>query len=82
MVFCGSTSGAMTTLNIRALFVKQLTLQGSYMGNLPELKKIIKLFSQGKLKPVVDSVFQLKDAAMAQKRMLARKHFGKIVLEA
>jgi NADPH:quinone reductase-like Zn-dependent oxidoreductase len=36
---------------------------------------------EGRLKPVVDSTFPLEDAREAQKRMLDRKNFGKIVLK-
>ncbi len=51
------------------------------MGTKLELKKILRLVQLGKLKPVVDSTFRLRDAARAQKKMLDRKQFGKIVLE-
>ena len=81
MVFCGSTSGAQTSVNVRALFVKQHSLLGSYMGTRSELTKIMRLVHLGKLKPVVDSVFRLQDAAQAQKKMLDRRQFGKIVLK-
>jgi len=36
---------------------------------------------QGKVRPVIDSVFPLADAAKAHARMEAGAHFGKIVLE-
>ena len=35
----------------------------------------------GRLKPVVDSIFPLKEAAAAQQKMLNRENFGKIVLK-
>ena len=50
------------------------------MGSRSELMKILKLIESGRLKPVVDSVFPLKDAVAAQTKMLDRKQFGKIVL--
>lgn len=81
MVFCGSTSGPATSINLRYVFVRQLSLLGSYMGTFPELKKIVQLVRSRKLKPVLDSVYPLKEAANAQKKMLERRQFGKIVLE-
>jgi NADPH:quinone reductase-like Zn-dependent oxidoreductase len=51
------------------------------MGGRAELLRVLQLVEAGKLKPVVDRVFPLKDAATAQQYMLDRKNFGKIVLK-
>lgn len=80
IVTCGATSGPTVSLDIRFLFAKQLSISGCYMGSRSELLKIMNLIESGKLKPVVDSVFPLKDAVAAQTKMLDRKQFGKIVL--
>ncbi len=80
IVTCGATSGPTVSLDIRFLFAKQLSISGCYMGSRSELLKILKLVESGRLKPVVDSVFPLKDAVAAQTKMLDRKQFGKIVL--
>lgn len=80
MVTCGATSGPQTTIDIRFLFVKHLSILGSYMGSRHELDTVLGLLEEGKLHPVVDSTFPLKEAAKAQKKMLDRKQFGKIVL--
>ena len=44
------------------------------------VERMLALLEQGKLHPVVDSTFPLKEAVQAQQRMLDRKQFGKIVL--
>ena len=80
IVTCGATSGPTVNLDIRFLFAKQLSISGCYMGSRSELLKVLGLIESGKLKPVVDSVFPLKDALVAQTKMLDRKQFGKIVL--
>ena len=80
LVICGATSGPQATIDLRFLFVKQLSLIGCYMGGLKELLKVLKLVEAGKLRPVLDSTFPLKEAAKAQQRMLNREQFGKIVL--
>ncbi|TKB70395.1 MAG: alcohol dehydrogenase [Nitrospira sp.] len=80
LITCGATTGAEVTLSLRALFSRQLTIKGSYMGTRAELLEAAKLIGQGKLKPVVDRVFPLRDARAAQELMLARKFFGKLVL--
>jgi NADPH:quinone reductase-like Zn-dependent oxidoreductase len=81
LVTCGATTGARGALNLQALFAKQLTICGSYMGTKGELLDAARLFFAGVLQPVIDSTFPLADAARAQERMEASGQFGKIVLE-
>ena len=81
LVNCGVTSGGKTEIDIRFVFVRQFSLMGSYMGGMGELLKVLTFFEDGRLKPVVDSVYPLKDTAAAQERMEQSQHFGKIVLK-
>jgi len=80
LVTCGATSGPKTEIDLRFLFMKQLSILGSYMGGDGELRKVLRLVSQGKLKPVVDSILPLSEARKAHERMESRDLFGKIVL--
>ena len=43
--------------------------------------KVLTFFEDGRLKPVVDSVFALSEAEKAQTRMEKSEHFGKIILK-
>ena len=81
LVNCGVTSGGRAEIDIRYIFVKQFSLMGSYMGGRGELLKVLEFFENGRLKPVIDSVFPLAEAAKAQERMEKSEHFGKIVLK-
>jgi NADPH:quinone reductase-like Zn-dependent oxidoreductase len=81
LVTCGATTGACGAININALFSKQLSVLGSYMGTKGELMRAARGFFAGQLKPAVDRTFPLADAAAAQRRMEASEQFGKIVLE-
>ncbi len=80
LVTCGVTSGPAVSLNLRYLFSKQLTIQGSYMGSLRELRKIVRRIERKRFKPVVDKVFPLREARQALEKMQSRDHFGKIIL--
>lgn len=80
LVFCGTTSGPTVTMDLRFVFVRQLSILGSYMGNQHELRKVIALVDAGKLRPVVDTVFPLQEARAAHERMASRNLFGKLVL--
>ena len=81
LVTCGATTGAEVATDLRYIYNRELTIYGSYMAGMGELLEVVELFKQGKLKPVVDSVFPLKKAAEAQTRLEGSKHFGKIVLK-
>jgi NADPH:quinone reductase-like Zn-dependent oxidoreductase len=81
LVNCGVTSGGKAEIDIRYIFVKQFSLMGSFMGGRGELLKVLSFFEDAKLKPVVDSIFPLMEAAKAQERMEKSEHFGKIVLK-
>jgi NADPH2:quinone reductase len=50
------------------------------MGSISETLEVLELVRRGVLRPVVDSVLPLADAADAQRRMERSEHFGKIVL--
>lgn len=81
LVTCGATTGPDAGLDIRFLFSRELSLLGSMLGRLLELRRCVELFDAGKLRPVVDSVFPLSEAAAAHAKMADRNLFGKIVLE-
>jgi NADPH:quinone reductase-like Zn-dependent oxidoreductase len=80
LVTCGATTGANGALDLQALFVRQLTIMGSYMGTKGELMRAARFFFAGQLKPVVDRTFPLHEAAAAHQYMGASEQFGKIVL--
>ena len=80
LVTCGATSGPIGETDIRIVFWKQISIIGSTMANQSEFETVMRLFFQGKLRPVVDEVVPLKDGAAAQQRLAEGKQFGKIVL--
>lgn len=80
LVTCGATSGPNVQIDLRFLFGRQLSLLGSYMGTKGELLRAVPFFFDGRLKPAVDRVFPLAEAAAAQRRLEQAQQFGKIVL--
>ena len=80
LVTCGVTSGPSVEIDLRTVFAKHLTICGSYMGSMSETLELLPLLASGKLKPIVDKVFPLAEAADAHRRMEESAHFGKIVL--
>lgn len=81
LLACGATSGRSVTLDLRYLFTRQLSILGSYMGGIHELKRVVRRIERGKLRPVLDKVFPLREARQALNRMITRENFGKIILK-
>jgi NADPH:quinone reductase-like Zn-dependent oxidoreductase len=80
LVTCGGTSGPMVTTDVRKLFWNQWSILGSTMGNDAEFAAVVEHFRAGRLRPVLDSVYGLEDAAEAFARLQAGEQFGKLVL--
>lgn len=80
LVTCGATTGPDAGLSINFLFGRQLSVLGSYMGTMGELYEVLKHVFTGKLKPVVDRTFPLKDAPAAHEYLQKSQMFGKVVL--
>jgi NADPH:quinone reductase-like Zn-dependent oxidoreductase len=81
LITCGATTGADVKLDLRYVYSRQFTIKGSYMGTRAELVQAAELVGRGKLKPVIDRTYPLREAKAAQEHLLSRKFFGKIVLE-
>jgi NADPH:quinone reductase-like Zn-dependent oxidoreductase len=80
LVTCGATTGYDVKLDMRFLFTRQLSILGSYMGTKAELRTVLKLVEQGRLKPIVDMVWPLEDAVLAHEYLENNRQFGKVVL--
>ena len=80
LVTCGATTGSDAATDLRYIFNRELTIYGSFMAGMGELLEVVRLFKEGRLKPVVDSRYPLEEAAEAQRRMEGSGHFGKVVL--
>jgi NADPH:quinone reductase-like Zn-dependent oxidoreductase len=80
LVTCGATSGHDPVEDLRHVFYRQIEVIGSTMGNDRELRDVLRLVFQGRVKPVIDAVLPMKDAAEAHRRLEGRRVFGKIVL--
>jgi NADPH:quinone reductase-like Zn-dependent oxidoreductase len=80
LVTCGATTGAEAKFDIRYIFSRELEIHGTYIGTRAELEQILPHMVAGRLKPIVDSVFDLSEARAAHEKLESRDVFGKIVL--
>src|SRR6204780_3699791 len=82
--------GAKATVNVTRIMVKRLIHTGSTLrprSNADKAAmvaaieaKVMPLFREGRIKPLIDSTFPLQKAADAHRRMESSEHIGKIVL--
>ncbi len=77
----GNTGGPMVEIDNRFMFSKHLSIIGSTMSTLREFRTVMDLVVAGRLKPVVDRTYPLKDAAAAQERLQSDEQLGKITLD-
>ncbi len=80
LLTCGATSGPDPQTDLARIFWNQLTVYGSTMGTHGEFASMLKIFGEGKVKPVVDAVYPLSRAREAMEFMEEKRQFGKIVL--
>jgi NADPH:quinone reductase-like Zn-dependent oxidoreductase len=77
----GNSGGPRFEIDNRYIFAKHLSIIGSTMSTLNDFNEVMALIVAGKLKPVIDITYPLKDAAFAQERLWKNENFGKITLE-
>jgi NADPH:quinone reductase-like Zn-dependent oxidoreductase len=80
LVTCGATTGPEAKFDLRFLYSRQLSLLGSYMGTMGDLREVLGHVFAGRLKAVVDQSFPLREARAAHERMEKSEQFGKIIL--
>jgi len=91
LVVIAVQGGATSDINMMKLMVKRHTLTGSTMRARSNVfkglvadelfREVWPLVEQGDLRPEMDRIFPLTEAAAAHARMEAGEHVGKIVLE-
>lgn len=80
IVFYGATTGLARNLDLYRAFFKQLTIMGSTMGSPREFAALVDLLTRTRIRPGVDRVFPLDQAADAHRYLAEATQFGKVVL--
>ncbi len=76
----GNSGAPKFEIDNRFIFAKHLSIIGSTMSTLEDFSEVMDLVVAGKLKPILDETFPLKEAAVAQERLWHGENFGKITL--
>jgi NADPH:quinone reductase-like Zn-dependent oxidoreductase len=80
LVTIGSHDTHWGRLDLRHVYSKNLRIVGTNLGSIVELRTILDYVVDGRLKPVVDRAFPLKDAGAAVQHVLDRKNKGKVLV--
>jgi NADPH:quinone reductase-like Zn-dependent oxidoreductase len=80
LVTIGSHDTHWGRVDLRHMYSKNLRIVGTNLGSILELKTVLDHVVEGKLKPVIDRTFPLKDARAAVQHVLDRKNKGKVLL--
>ncbi len=91
LVFIAFLRGAKAELNLAPVLLKRLTITGSTLRARPVADKariaaalrqtVWPLLEQGRIRPILDRVFPLDEAAAAHALMESNRHIGKILLQ-
>lgn len=84
-------NGNSSEINLWSVMAKRLTITGStlrsrdddFKGQIAQQlrQQVWPLLENGRIKPIIDSVFPLASAEAAHQRLISGQHFGKIILE-
>ena len=80
LVTCGATSGDQPPADLRRIFIRQLQIMGSTLGNLQEFKDLLVFCEQHQIRPVIDRVYPMDQVHKALDVMSRAEQFGKIAL--
>lgn len=80
IVICGATSGYDLDFDVRYLWMRQKQIIGSHFANAYEANRANALVVEGKIKTVVDDVFEFGQIPWAHQLMADNKHMGKMVI--
>ena len=60
--------------------MKQICLQGVFVGSLATLKKTCDMLNKHDIKPVIDKAFAFSEAVLAFEFLQNQKHMGKVCI--
>jgi NADPH:quinone reductase-like Zn-dependent oxidoreductase len=80
IVTCGATTGDQPGADLRRVFIRQLQIYGSTLGNLAELQALVHFCDQHGVRPLMDRIYPLDQAHAALDRLASGQQFGKVAL--
>ncbi len=79
-VTSGAIAGPIVDLDVRTLYLQDLTFHGSTVVEPHIFRDLITYIEAGEIRPILAATFPLKDFHAAQEAFIAKKHTGNIVV--
>lgn len=79
-VSSGAIAGPMVTLDMRRMYLKDITLIGCTAWDEPVFPAVVAAVERGAIRPLVARTFALEQIAQAQAEFLEKQHVGNFVL--
>jgi len=76
----GAIAGPIVTLDMRDMYLKDISLLGSTAWDEPVFPAVISYIENNEIRPVLAKTFPLKEIAKAQALFMEKKHVGNFVL--
>jgi NADPH:quinone reductase-like Zn-dependent oxidoreductase len=80
LVTCGATTGDQPPADLRRIFIRQLQILGSTLGDFGEFRDLLAFVQRTGLKPVIDREYPLEQVHAALDRLASGAQFGKLAL--
>lgn len=80
IVTCGATTGDQPSADLRRIFIRQLQIFGSTLGDLDEFRDLLAFTQRVALRPVICSRYQMDGMHAALDQLEAGHQFGKIAI--
>lgn len=79
-VSSGAIAGPVVSLDMRDMYLKDITLIGCTAWDEPVFPDLISYIERGEIRPLVAKVFPFEKIADAQQEFMQKQHFGNFVL--
>jgi D-arabinose 1-dehydrogenase-like Zn-dependent alcohol dehydrogenase len=81
VVVYGSTGGMQFPVNAPELFLKNITVIGTNVGNLDDFKAMVAFVAEQRIEPVIERSFSLDTSPEALNFLQDKHQIGKIVID-
>ncbi len=79
-VVAGAIAGPLVTVDLRTIYLRQLEVIGSTMGNRDEFAALVRHIESGRLRPLVWATYPLDELGRAQADFASKSFLGKLVV--
>ncbi|MDQ2092221.1 alcohol dehydrogenase family protein [Marimonas arenosa] len=76
----GAIAGPMVTLDLRTLYLRDLTFYGSTVLDTEVMPRLVRYIESGAVKPALAATYRLEDLRDAQAAFIAKTHTGNLVV--